>query len=109
MSYLDTVRKVKKELAAPAPEAANRPAGLTAQELMDVDAGKISAVLIDCDFGPFWLALRDDWEPSPDERYPVFFASELPHLRKMTPVELRRRYAEKKALGGGWIRDRIEH
>ena len=43
------------------------------------------------------------------DEYPVFFASELPHLRKMIPDELRRRYAEKKTFGGGWIRNRIEH
>ena len=42
------------------------------------------------------------------DEYPVFFASELLFLRKMTPDELRRRYAEKRALCGGWIRDRFE-
>jgi hypothetical protein len=87
--------------------AATRPTGLTVDEIIDIDAGKISAVLIDCDFGPFWFAFADDFKPGDD--IPTFFASELPHLRQMTPDELRRRYAEKRALGGGWIRNRIEH
>ena len=86
-------------------QAATRPAGLTAQAIIDIDAGKISAVLIDSDFGPLWFAFDDDFQPG--DSYPVFFASELPFLRKMTPDELRRRYAEKRALGG-WIRDRID-
>ena len=85
--------------------AADRPAHLTAQELMDIDAGKITAVLIDSDFGPLWFAFNDDFQPG--DEYPVFFASEMPFLRQMTPDELRRRYAEKRALGGGGIRDRI--
>jgi len=68
----------------------------------------VIAVLFDWPMaGPFWLAVRDDFK-SGDE-YPVFFASELPFLLQMTPEELRRRYAEKKALDGDWIRNRIEH
>jgi hypothetical protein len=64
----------------------------------------VIAVLFDWAMaGSFWLALRDDFKSGDD--YPVFFASELPHLRLMTPDELRRPYAENKALGGGWIRD----
>jgi hypothetical protein len=39
----------------------------------------------------------------------VTTASELSFLRQMTPDELRRRYAEKLAFGGGWIRNhRVE-
>ena len=102
-------REEAKRIAdgAAAPVAANRPAHLTAQELIDIDAGKIIAVLMDSDFGPLWFAFNDDFQPGDDT--PVFFASELPFLRKMTPEELRRRYADKRALRGGWIRDRIEH
>ncbi len=93
--------------APKAEQSTMRPPELTAQEIIDIDDGKISAVLIDCDFRPFWFAFADDFKPGDD--IPTFFASELPHLRPMTPDELRRRYAEKRALGGGWIRDRIEH
>ena len=77
MSYLDTIRKVKKELAEqePAPVAANRPAHLTADEIIDIDNGKISAVLMDSDFGPLWFAFSDDFKSGDD--IPVFFASEL--------------------------------
>jgi len=109
MSYLDTIRKVKKVLAEQdtVPVAATSPTHLTAQELIDIDNGKISAVLIDSDFGPLWFAFDDGFQAGDD--IPVFFASELPFLRQMTPEELRSRYAEKKALGGGWIRNRIEH
>ena len=88
-----------------APVAANRPAHLTAQEIIDIDNGKITAVLIDSDSGRFGLP-SDDFTSGDD--IPVFFASELPFLRRMTPDELRRRYAEKVALGGGWIRGRID-
>ena len=71
----------------------------------DLVDGDIKAVLIDSPIvGPVWFALNDNWK-SGDE-IPVFFASELPFLRGMD--ELRRRYEEKRALGGGWIRDRIE-
>ncbi len=52
------------------------------------------------------LPFRDDFSPS--DEILVFYASELLFLRQMTPDELRRRYAEKRALGGGWIRDRID-
>ena len=107
MSYLDTIRKVRKELAEqePAPVATTKPPHLTAQEIIDIDNGKISAVLIDSDFGPLWFAFNDDFQPG--DNIPVFFASELPFLRKMTPEELRRRYKLKRPLGG-WIRDRID-
>ena len=88
-----------------APVAVNRPAHLTAQEIIDIDNGKISAVLIDSDFGALWFAFNDDFQPG--DNIPVFFASELPFLLKLAPDELRRRYAEKRALGGGWIREKI--
>jgi hypothetical protein len=85
------------QVAAP-PLADNQPTGLTAQDIIDTDSVKITAVLIDCDFGPLWLAFRDDF--SPGDTIPVFFTSELPFLQQMTPDELRGRYEEKKALGG---------
>lgn len=67
----------------------------------------ITAVLIDSPIvGPVWFTFDDEWKSGDD--IPVFFASELPFLRKMTGAELRRRYEEKLAFGGGWIRDRIE-
>ena len=73
----------------------------------DPTEGRIIAVLIDSPIvGPVWFALEDGFQ-SRDE-IPVFFAGEMPSLRKMTPDEIRRRYAEKRSLGGGWIRDRIE-
>jgi hypothetical protein len=113
MSYLELAKKIQSELRAEgsqhthsAPVAADRPAGLSAQEIIDIDAGKISAVLIDCDFGPLWFAFNDEFQPG--DEHPVFFVSELPFLRQMTPDELRRRYTEKQALGGGWIRGRID-
>jgi hypothetical protein len=79
------------------------------QSFDDVIDNTVVAVLFDWPMaGPFWLALRDDFISG--DGLPVFFASELPHLRQMTPDELRRRYAEKRVLGGGWIRNhRVEH
>jgi RNA polymerase-binding transcription factor DksA len=73
-----------------------------------LEDGEIIAVLIDSAIvGPVWFAFDDGLKSGDD--VPVFFASELPHLRNMSEVELRRRYEEKRALGGGWIRDRIEN
>jgi hypothetical protein len=67
--------------------------------------GRIIAVLIDSPVvGPVWFAFDDGFKSGDD--IPVFFASELPVLRKMSEAELRRRYEEKRGLGGGWIRDR---
>lgn len=68
--------------------------------------GDVTAILLDSDLGPLWFAFDDHWKSGDD--IPLFFASELPFLRRMTPDELRRRYAEKAALGGGWIRDKID-
>lgn len=69
--------------------------------------GPITAVLIDSPIvGPVWFAFDDGFKSS--DCMPVFFASELPFLRTMSEAELRRRYEQKLALGGGWIRDRTE-
>jgi hypothetical protein len=43
-----------------------RPADLTSQELIDIDNGKISAVLIDSDFGPLWFAFDDSFVSGDD-------------------------------------------
>ena len=73
----------------------------------DLTDGQIIAVLIDSSIlGPVWFALGDDFKSGDD--IPVFFANELPYLQKMTGKELGRRYEEKLALGGGWVRNRIE-
>jgi len=80
---------------------------LTKPPKPDIDEGPITVVLIDSPvIGPVWFALDDDFKSGDD--IPVFFVSELPYLQKMTGTELRRRYEEKLALGGGWIRDRIK-
>ena len=69
--------------------------------------GEITAVLIDSPIvGPVWFASDDGFKSGDD--IPVFFASELPFLRKMGETELRRRYEQKLALGGGWIRSRTD-
>ena len=71
------------------------------------DEGTIVAVLIDSPIvGPVWFALNDGFRSG--DKIPVFYGSELPHVQKMNGKELRSRYEEKLALGGGWIRDRIE-
>jgi len=75
------------------------------QEITDIPEGPIIAVLIDSPVvGPVWFALDDAFKSGDDT--PVFFASELPHLQKMNGEELRKRYEQKLALGGGWIRDK---
>jgi len=67
---------------------------------------RIIAVLIDSPVvGPVWFAFDDGFKSGDD--IPVFFVSELPFLQKMGETELRRRYEQKQALGGGWIRDRL--
>jgi hypothetical protein len=66
----------------------------------DLLAGRILAVIIDSPIvGPVWFALDDDWR-SGDE-IPVFYASELPHLQKMSPEDLQQRYEQKIALAAG--------
>ena len=73
----------------------------------DVDDGPIRAVLIDSPIvGPVWFAFEVNFKSG--DAIPVFFASELPFLRKMSAEELCRRYAEKHSLDGGWIRDRTD-
>ena len=76
-------------------------------EATDPTEGQIIAVLIDSPIvGLVWFALDDGFQ-SGDE-IPVFYASELPHLAKMSGEELQKEYERKLALGGGWIRDRIK-
>jgi hypothetical protein len=71
----------------------------------DPTEGRIIAVLIDSPIvGPVWFALDDDFKSG--DAIPVFCASELPFLRKMSEAELRKQYEQKRALGGGWTRDR---
>jgi hypothetical protein len=74
----------------------------------DVSEGRIVAVLIASEVlgADIWFALDDGWKSGDD--IPVFFAGELPHLQKMNGDELRKRYEQKLALAGGWIRDKIE-
>lgn len=88
---------------------ATEPLNAPVQELADHDAidGDVVAVLIDSPIvGPVWFAFADDFKSGDD--VPVFFASELPFLRRMGVEELRRRYTQKRIFGGGWVRDRID-
>jgi hypothetical protein len=74
----------------------------------DLPDGPIIAVLIDSPIvGPVWFAFDEDFKSG--DKIPVFFASELLFLGKRDPEELRRRYDEKRSLGGGWIRGRKEN
>jgi hypothetical protein len=100
MDYLEIARKAKanfqKDRQAQ-PETAK-----------PIDEGRVIAYLIasevlGCDI---WFALDDGWKSGDDT--PVFYASEIPHLQKMSGEELRKRYEQKLALSGGWIRDKIE-
>jgi hypothetical protein len=77
-----------------------------AARLDSISEGSITAVLIDSPVvGPVWFAFDDNFKSGDD--VPVFFASELANLRRMSESELRRRYEQKIALGGGWIRNEI--
>lgn len=99
MDYLEIARKAK----------ANFQKGRQRQTetAKPIDEGPIIAVLIDSPIvGPVWFALDDSFKSGDD--IPVFFASEILHLQKMSGEELRKRYEQKLALGGGWIRDKIE-
>ena len=87
------------------PQAA-APTSTAPESHRDVIDGDVKAILLDSDLGPLWFAFADNWKSGDD--IPVFFANELPFLRRMTEAELRRRYTERAALGGGWIRDRIQ-
>ena len=104
MSYLALAKKIQAELKfATGPATARQ----VSEPEIDATEGRIVAVLIDSPIvGPVWFALADDFKS--DDDIAVFFASELPHLQKMQPAELRRRYDEKLALGGGWISQRNE-
>jgi hypothetical protein len=102
MDYLAIAKKAKTEFRKT--QADKQAAELPTSDITD---GGIIAVLIDSPIvGPLWFALDDDFQSGDD--IPVFFAGELPYLKKMTAQELRQRYTEKLALGGGWVRDRIE-
>jgi hypothetical protein len=108
MSYLDLLKKAKPR-GGLTEEKAQWSRQLTTHERIEVEIaeGPITAVLIDSPIvGPVWFAFADDFKSGDD--IPVFFASELPFLRAMNADELRRRYADKKSLRGGWIRDRID-
>jgi hypothetical protein len=99
MDYLEIARKAKANF-----QKGRQSQPETAKPIYD---GRIIAVLIDSPIvGPVWFALDDGWKSGDDT--PVFYASELPHLQTMTPEELRKRYKQKLALGGGWIRGKIE-
>jgi hypothetical protein len=100
MDYLEIARKAKADFQK---DRRAQPA----ETAKPIDDGPIIAVLIDSPIvGPVWFAFADDWESGED--IPVFYASEIAHLQKMSPEELRKRYEQKLALGGGWIRERIE-
>lgn len=87
-------------------EAAKQLAESNVEKRTDVEESPITAVLIDSPIvGPVWFAFDDGFKSGDD--IPVFYASELPFLRKMGETELRKRYEQKLALGGGWIRGRI--
>ena len=92
MSYLALAKKIQAELkSAPEPPAVDAP--------VDSTEGAIIAVLIDSPIvGPVWFARSDDFKSGDD--IPIFFMSEIPHLEKMGPPELRRRYEDKLAVGG---------
>src|SRR5262245_55346628 len=82
--------------------------GDTGDDIAPVDRiidDSVVAVLIDSDIGPLWFAFSDKWRPDRGDDAPVFFASELPYLRRMSADELRRTYEQRRAIGG-WIRDR---
>ena len=86
-------------------QEAKRLAGAVADKA--VDEGGIIAVLIDAAIvGPVWFAFNDNFHSG--DNIPVFFASEIPFLQKMTEAELRRRYDEKRIFAGGWIRNGID-
>jgi hypothetical protein len=100
MDYLEIARKAKADFQK---DRQAQPA----ETAKPIDDGPIIAVLIDSPIvGPVWFALDDGWKS--DDDIPVFYASELTHLQKMNPEELRKRYEQKLALRGGWIRDRSE-
>ena len=98
MDYLSIARKAKAEFQKDRQGQAGA--------ANDPTEGRIVAVLIDSTVvGPVWFAFNDGFKSGDD--IPMFFASELPFLRNMGEAELRRRYEQKQALGGGWIRDRL--
>ena len=98
MSYLDIAKRAQAKLGQGQKDSSTPP-------VSDVSEGPIIAVLIDSPVvGPVWFVLDDAFRSGDDT--PVFFASELPHLQKMNGEELRKRYEQKLALGGGWIRDK---
>jgi hypothetical protein len=107
MSYLELAKKIQAELslspANPEPSVWGDP------NIVDtlVENGEIVAVLICSKVlqSHVWFAFDDSWRPARGDAAPIFFASELPHFRQMTADELRRRYDEKRCIGG-WIRGR---
>ena len=97
MGYLDTVRKVKEELAQrQEPTAIDR----------IIDDQMVAAVLIDSDIlgAPIWFALDEDFKPGPGDTTPVFYASELPFLRTKSAETLQAIFKTKLAFGGGMVR-----
>ena len=79
------------------------------REAFDLIDGSVVVVLIDSPTigGLIWFDFSDGRHPDQGDSTPIFFASDLPSLRKMTEAELRRHYELKRTLGGGWVRDKI--
>ena len=82
----------------------SRLAHRTTHELIDFDHDKISALLIDSDLGPLWLAFLDDF--CPGDEIPVFYPDELQFLKDKPATTLRKIYETKCAFGLG---TRVRH
>lgn len=65
---------------------------------------RTAAILIDSKIldAPVWFAFKDGWKSGDD--IPVFYASELPMLRKKSPRQLEAIYRVKSTFGGGMVR-----
>jgi hypothetical protein len=83
---------VKRALAM---SAGPQPADLTDGRIVAV---KIASTVLDCDI---WLAFRDNFKPDEGEPLAVFYADEIPLLKKKTAEQLREIYRVKVTFGPG--------
>ena len=100
MGYLDTIRKVKEELAQRQEQPSFIP--LTPEQTAEIDAGNVQAVLIHSSIldADLWLAFDQTFNPG--DGVPVFYPDDLQFLKSRSPETLRKIYETKRAFGPGY-------
>ena len=100
---INGVGEITRKPAKPSPINAPDFTPLTAEQIVELDSGRMVAVLIVSTVlsAPLWLAFKADFNPG--DGIPVFYADEL-ELLKNKPIEtLRKIYETKRSFGPGTL------